>query len=409
MAACWFPPFNRELPVSAELQLEIQNVINQVVDRLIADDWRTNSGWGQQPGAKPDAWTTAETILVLRKVRKHSREYRRPDAANLDKLIVAARNLLPQQQHEDGGWGLKNSNPPSTGFVAMILAEDKQHIELIQRGVQYLSSSRNYADDLGRGGWAMANGLGSSIPVTCIVTSTLNVLEQNIGPNLLQLEHLDPARSFLLHCQNSDGGWGSYVSDPSAARPTAHVVYFLACAYGDDQDIQPALRRGVSWLKKNFNAREGSWGSAIEATTLAILALLAAGVSPHAPYFAPAIRYLLQHCDYGTNAVGWGKTPEAPISTWATCYVLLALITYLDACQHTEQRRAKLRGILEDLLYNRAASNVLTIVLLLVALVLLASSLLASPELQTILTIVGTVVGVLDILYTLVRVIMNRS
>ncbi|MBN1311103.1 MAG: terpene cyclase/mutase family protein [Anaerolineae bacterium] len=395
--------------MSAELQTETQKVINLVVDCLLADGWRANSGWGQQPGTEPDAWTTAETILILRKIRKHSREYKRPDAAHLDKIISAACDILPDQQHEDGGWGLTNSNPPSTAFAAMVLADDEKHIDRIQRGVQYLSSSRNCAEDLGRGGWAMAGGLGSSIPVTCIVTSTLNVLERKIGPNLLQLEYLDPARSFLLHYQNPDGGWGSYISDPSAARPTAHVVYFLACAYGDDQDIQPALRQGVRWLKRNFNAREGSWGSAIEATTLTILALLAVGVSPHAPYFAPAIRYLLKNCDYERDAVGWGKIPDAPISTWATCYVLMALITYLDAYQHTERRGAKLRGSLEDLLYNRAASNVLTIVLLLVALVLLAASLLASPELQTILTIIGTVVGVIDILYTLLRVIMNRS
>lgn len=394
--------------MSAELQTEIQNVINQVVDRLVSDGWRVGSGWGQQPGSEPDAWTTAETILILRKVRMHSQEYRRPDAGQLDTIIAGACELLTGLQHDDGGWGLTNSNPPSTAFAALTLSENTQHTDLIQRGIQYLSSSKNYASDLGRGGWAMVSGLGSSIPITCLVASTLGLLEQNIGPNLLQLEHLDPTRSFLLSSQNSDGGWGSFPSDPSAARPTAHVVYFLACTYGSDQDVQAALRRGVAWLKRNFDSREGSWGSAIEATTLAILALLAAGVSPRASYFAPATRYLLSHCAYGTNAVGWGKTPGAPITTWATCYVLMALIAYLDACQNASQRGAGLVGGLESLLYNRAASNILMIVLLLVAMVLLISSTLASPELQASLTIIGAVAGVLGVLYTLLRAIMNR-
>lgn len=394
--------------MSVELQTEIQNVINQVVDRLVSDGCRVGSGWGQQPGSEPDAWTTAETVLILRKVRKHSQEYRRPDAGQLDKIIAEACKLLARLQHEDGGWGLTSSNPPSTSFAAMVLSEGGQHTDLIQRGLEYLSASKNYAGDLGRGGWAMVSGLGSSVPITCIVGSTLSALEPNIGPNLLRMEHLDPVRSFLLNCQNSDGGWGSFASDPSAARPTAHAVYFLACAYSGDQDVQAALRRGVAWLKRNFDSREGSWGSAIEATTLAILALLAAGVSPRAPYFAPAARYLLSHCEYGANAVGWGKTPGAPITTWATCYVLMALIAYLDACQRAAQRGTGLVGALETLLYNRAASNVLMVVLLLVALVLLVSSTLASPDLQASLTIIGAVAGVLGVLYTLLRAIMNR-
>jgi hypothetical protein len=385
--------------VSANLQADIHNAINQVVDSLLADGWRTGSGWGQQPGNEPDAWTTAETITVLRKVRKRSREYRRPDAGHLDKVIAAACVLLPQQQHEDGGWGLMTSNPPSTSFVSMVLAEDGQYIDLIRRGIHYLASSQNRSGDPDRGGWAMLSGLRSSINVTCIVGSTLYAMEEYIGPNLLRMEHLDPVRSFLLNSQNTDGGWGSVASDPSAARSTAHAVYFLACAYHNDQDIQHAM---------HFDAREGSWGNAIEATTLAILALLAADVSPHASYFASSVRHLLRHCDYETEAVGWGKAPDAPISTWATCYVLMALIAYLDAYQRTRRRGAKLLSTLESLLYNHAASNILTIVLLLVALALLVSSTLASQELQTVLTVVGVVVGIIDIVYTLVRVVMNR-
>jgi hypothetical protein len=394
--------------VSTELQTEIQNTVNQIVDRLIADNCRVGSGWGQQPGSDPDAWTTAEMILILRKVRKRSQEYRRPDAGRLDAVIDEACQFLSGQQHEDGGWGLTSSNPPSTAFVAMILSEGCTQKNLIQSSLQYLSATKNYASDLGRGGWAMVGGLASSVSLTCIVGSALSAMEKNIGPNLLRMEHLDPARSFLLGCQNADGGWGAFASDPSAARSTAHAVYFLALAYGSDLDVQVALRRGLAWLKRHFDAHEGSWGSAIEATTLAMLAMLMVGVSPRAPHFAPAARYLLRHCVYDTNAVGWGNTPDAPITTWATCYVLMALMAYLDACQHIVPRGTGILGRLESLLYNRAASNILMVILLLVALVLLVSSTLASPELQAGLTIVGAMAGLLGVLYTLLRAIINR-
>ncbi len=388
-----------------DLPTRAQNKINDVIAALVTPGWRTAPGWGQWPGTTPDAWTTAEIVYVLTEIRQR-RELRRTDPT----LIEESLAFLVGEQHDDGGWGLDHSSATDTSLVSMVLAQHHDFEAQIDRALDYLAKEKHYDQELGRGGWAIVHGLESSASITSFIAIWLDIVRQNIGPNKIRLEHLTPARSFILARQNPDGGWGQIATDPSETKSTANAVHFLGRVYGDNESTQGAIHKGVKWLKQNFDGKTGCWGMGdIEVTAMGVLALLAIEESPRAPVISKAISYLLDHAEYEPQAIGWGKRPGERVETWVTFYVLLALIEYLDAVRDPENAPTKPLGRLTDLFYNRALTNVLLAVLFISALALLALGTTVNTQLQSFLTVIGTILGGLGVLYTLLRLIVTRQ
>lgn len=389
-----------------DLPTHVQNKINDVIAALVTPGWYTAPGWGQWPGTPPDAWTTAEIVYVLTEIRQR-RELRRTDPT----LIEKGLEFLVGEQHDDGGWGLDDhSSAADTALVSMVLAQHGKYEEKIDRALEYLAKEKHYDPERGLGGWAIVHGLESSASITSFIAIWLDIVRQHIGPNKIRLEHLTPARSFILARQNPDGGWGQVATDPSETKSTANAVHFLGRVYGDNESTQGAIHKGVKWLKQNFDGKTGCWGMGdIEVTAMGVLALLAIEESPRAPIITKTITYLLDNTEYEPQAIGWGKRPGDRVETWVTFYVLLALIEYLDAVRDPDNARAKPLARLTDIFYNRALTNVLLAVLFVSALALLVLGSTVSAELQSFLMVIGTILGGLGVLYTLLRLIVTRQ
>jgi len=129
---------------------------------------------------------------------------------------------------------------------------------------------------------------------------------------------------WLSDVQGRDGSWGR------SAAGTAVVVQALA-THGVPAAV--ALRRGVVWLLRAQRA-DGSWAGSggqpeLTATTMALSALLAAGVVPGKPAIQSAVRWLLsvQNPDAGwSSGAGGRRELLAPSDTAGTARALASLV-----------------------------------------------------------------------------------
>ncbi|MCX7839623.1 MAG: terpene cyclase/mutase family protein [Anaerolineae bacterium] len=155
-------------------------------------------------------------------------------------------------------------------------------------------------------------------------------------------------RDFLLALQRADGGWGIAARDTESGWMTAWAVYALA----DFSEARDAVARGVQWLLTTEGQRltdpsarqtiqtlfridsaltgwpwqrgDAAW---VHPTSLALLALVAAGVRDHARV-REGIAYLFDRaCPDGGWNVGnpWMLDKKIPATIQDTAMVLLAL------------------------------------------------------------------------------------
>ncbi len=231
-----------------------------------------------------------------------------------------------------------------TAFAVQALAVAGAHPgsgEARARGVAFLRSQQirqtfdgideNFRIDP-KGGWCFA-GVWHGWPVSdCTAEAVLALLAHPGTPP--DPEALGEAMAFILRCQNTDGGFGTYepsgtrwrlewlnpaemfadsMTDRSWVECTASCIAALAAVgkrYPDlmAQGIERAIGRAARWLyasQRSDGAWAGAWGVyLIYGTMFGVRGLLAAGTPVYHPSIRKACRWLLarQRPDGG-----WGE------------------------------------------------------------------------------------------------------
>jgi squalene cyclase len=65
----------------------------------------------------------------------------------------------------------------------------------------------------------------------------------------------DPGYEYLISAQNSDGGWGYFINQPSTVEATASSILSLS-SFAEYDDTR---ERGLNWLRDTQNS-DGGWG-----------------------------------------------------------------------------------------------------------------------------------------------------
>jgi hypothetical protein len=378
-----------------ELKNRVNNLIEQIEPALASDVWHSKTGWGQFPGQEPDPWTTAQVIHLFRELRR-SRHKSSGDMFEEDSIDY----ILKEQNVSDGGWGLNGqSSPPNTATILMLLSENySQYHEQINHGIKFLSDMKDDA------GWSALQHEPAT-HVTSLIIDCLNTVQtaHDVGNNYIQIQHLDPARDFLVKRQNDDGGWGEFNGSDSDAKQTAYAVFALSRAFINNEGAIKARDLGIKWLKKHYDDNGGFWGVGkgdIEATAIGVWALLATGISYRHPIIVKSIEYLLNSKTtmerQKQTLTGWTNLPNGSIQTWLTFFVLIAFIMFLDAIKDAE--KISWTKQLSFILGEKRTTNAITLIALAVALILIVVGFTTSGQIQQIAQGIGVVIAVLTAL-----------
>jgi squalene-hopene/tetraprenyl-beta-curcumene cyclase len=205
--------------------------------------------------------------------------------------------------------GLKPDDPALASAAQWVVGE-----EVTKRGDWAVRRP-----DLAPGGWAFEfeNDWYPDIDDTAEVVLALSRTGASGDPSI------ERGIAWLLGMQCKDGGWGAFdvdntqtlcrehpfcdfgeLIDPPSADVTAHIVEMLAVVGHRSY----ALDRGVAWL---LNAQEadgswfGRWGANhVYGTGAALVALIAAGVTPSEAVIGRAVAWLVEHQN---EDGGWGE------------------------------------------------------------------------------------------------------
>jgi squalene cyclase len=378
-----------------EIKVRVKEKIERVGRSLQNKDWLHNDGWGQRPKSHPDVWTTAQVVYLFRLLHQHQLL----NNQNNQEVIVSALNfIIAKQNKEDGGWGLEDSSPPVTATILMVLSSDTDtYNEHIKKGIRFLANSKNRAE----GGWSALHQPASATHVTSLIVDCLNIVQlaPGISPNLIQVEHLDPARDFLLKRQNQDGGWGEFSYSKSDAKQTAYAIYALSKVFQNNDAALDAIEKGTKWLKRNYQPSRGFFGGGkgdIEATAIAVWALLAVGESYQSPIVRESIKYLLDNSILKDNMTGWGTYPNDGIQTWLTFFVMIAFTRFLEAIDNHKKLGFLDRIIL--LFQDKRFTNFLTMVFVLISILLLVLIFIVSNEYRDILLLLSSILGAIGLI-----------
>lgn len=376
-----------------ETKARVKEKIERVGRALQSENWITKPGWGQRPKSQPDVWTTAQIVYLLRFLQS-SQHINVPA-----EIISSALEFIIQKQNaNDGGWGLEDSSPPVTATILMVLSSEPVKYDAeIKQGLRFMANSKNKA----QGGWGALHQPESATHVTSLIVDCLNSVQlmPNIAPNLIKVEHLDPARDFLLKRQNSDGGWGEFTNSISDAKQTAYAVYALARVFKNNEAALEAIAKGIKWLKRNYQASGGFWGGGkgdVEATTIAVWALISVGEPYASPIILKSIKYLLENSTQENNIVGWGIYPNESIQSWLTFFVMISLTMFLEAIDTS--KKISVFGRLSILFQDRKFTNFLSAAFILVAIALLASVFIVSVDSRNFLLIIGAILGAFGVI-----------
>lgn len=166
--------------------------------------------------------------------------------------IDKALSFIVSKQKDDYGWPYisniaEKSNTESTCWAlrALNLHKDLYQKE-IDNGISWLISKLNMDSQVDQG-WSF---IGEPFPRTyntCIVLRTLNDLSKS------SCTEFESALSWLVDCQNDDGGWGEMNGKSSGLFYTAYTISTLIeCGFLSHNQI---LIRAINWLESNINTR----------------------------------------------------------------------------------------------------------------------------------------------------------
>jgi hypothetical protein len=225
----------------------------------------------------------------------------RVDLLLLDQCVARSLDLLRRSFHVNtlgggGGWyhSLEVDRPgPSATAVGMasflMFDEPNDHLT---NALSFLKGRQiSSSDEILDGGWAVNTSSGFPLTeATALISRILILTRVMLLPDSPDVRR---AHAWLVHNQNVDGGWGSFLGHPSRTWLTAMAV------------------RSLSEL------------------------------NPHGDAFHRGVQWLIDHRDPVTLA--WGERPLSPPTATHTAYVLTALVdsgfvrtdsTILDAAKH---------------------------------------------------------------------------
>jgi len=265
--------------------------LSHAVEWLLGQEVRTPGDWSvKSPGVEPGGWAferanarypdiddTAVVLIVLARLRRQLGDEHRL-TARIRPAIERGTRWMLSMQCSNGGWAAfdrdndgeilakipfsdfgETIDPPSVDVTAHVLEAlgelgRNQSDPSVARGLAFLRAEQESGGSwFGRWGVNHIYGTAAVLPAL-----------RAIGVDM-RSAWIKRAASWLLSCQNDDGGWGescaSYM-DPawigrgvSTASQTGWALMALEAAGADDH--RDAIERGVAFLLKS--QRDGSW------------------------------------------------------------------------------------------------------------------------------------------------------
>lgn len=325
---------------------ELARLVEEFTQAL-TEQWqsRNDGGWhGYDADHKSDVWTTAGVLLWL--LRMNPSKY--------DGGIERGLRFLTETQHveanlgrdaaADGGWGYRlDQRSDSTATALSLLAFVNYAQVNSAKTSTYLRQMRPATDWLiqsmsGDGGFCSIPGSGRPLAFnTCwgsIALAESRTIRDLQTPVING--RLASTLEFVLKSKRRNG-WGRVIGDSPDAIGTDYCSYLLQsmerAGLLTAERVQDELNRGM-WLR-NSQSSSGSWDvgpmqSPVEATSWAVITLLASNDDPQSPRIRSAVKYLRE---LYVAQKGWPPAPSQPPEIWASCYVCAALSAYVDSAR----------------------------------------------------------------------------
>lgn len=321
---------------------ELATIVEEFTQALVEWQSRNDGGWhSHDPAQKSDVWTTAGVLLWL--LRAEPTKYH----GNIERGL----RFLQETQHivgnvekdaADGGWGYRLDRQGDSTATALSLLAFVRYAQINNAQTpRYINQMRSATDWLtrnmsGTGGFCSIPGSGLPLAFnTC--WGSIALAESRTIPDL-QTPVIDGLLAgtleFVLKSKQNNG-WGRVIGNAPDAIGTAYCTYLLQsmaqAGLLTSEQVQDEVNRGM-WLRNNQSS-SGSWDvgpmqSPIEATSWAVVTLLACNDDSQSPRIEGAIKYLR---DMYVPGKGWPKIPGQDPVIWASYYACTALSAYIDS------------------------------------------------------------------------------
>lgn len=229
--------------------------INQVYQRALTmlnrdvKVIRNRTGWHQFLGEqKVGDVATGQGLLILSYLKCSHR------------LLNDLKASLRQGQHlgdsdlERGGWSFTTCQEAVTVeasawvTIGLLAAGEPQDSDAVKETMEWMKKNQNID-----GGWGPRKGLMSRTYATFMA---INCFSQRKPYFDINSSYLLDARSWLISCQNADGGWGPITSEASTPVHTAFAMLALIMLGIDSASKE--IQRGINYLYDNWN-HETTW------------------------------------------------------------------------------------------------------------------------------------------------------
>jgi Prenyltransferase and squalene oxidase repeat len=307
------------LKIAESLNYSVQQAHNFLIEQLS----ETRPGWGSEPSADLDPWTTGQIAFLL-------------SQAEYTDHIFRALGWLADAQNPNGSWGSNAygniGDTPSTSCCTIaFLHHFGNSSSVAQRGLQWLGQNYNR-------GWTTQPTDTDKKFLPLHLYSTPYALRALARAPKLPMHSLclQEAIAILSRTQVANAGWGFQHDSAADSTYTSYVLHGLidvVCIWGikvpDD-----SLLNALNWLLSEQN-NDGSWSdwhgikSSPEATGYAIYVLLSAGLCSEHPNVILAAEWLLStQTDEGAWCLGLGSSDRP--NNWVTYSVAKGLTALLN-------------------------------------------------------------------------------